>query len=122
MNEFLLTQEEIAALRSIGRKFYGASKARGWHDKPREIGTRIALAHSELSEALEGFRKDKMDDHLPNRKNAEVEIGDCIIRLFDTAETEGFDLASAIAEKHEYNLTREDHSLEARAKEGGKSF
>jgi len=42
-----------------------------------------ALIHSEASEALEGLRKDMMDDHLPHRKMAEVELADAAIRLLD---------------------------------------
>lgn len=45
----------------------------------------LALVHSELSEALEGERKSKMDDHLPTRKMAEVEMADTMIRLLDCA-------------------------------------
>ena len=37
---------------------HGLAKEAGWHDKPREVGTMLALVHSEVSEALEGFRKD----------------------------------------------------------------
>src|SRR5579885_1179488 len=35
-----------------------------------------------LSRALEGHRKDKMDDHLPHRKMFEVELADACIRIF----------------------------------------
>lgn len=45
----------------------------------------LALVHSELSEALEGERKSKMDDHLPHRPMAEVEMADTMIRLLDCA-------------------------------------
>ncbi len=47
--------------------------------------TLLALVISELSEALEGERKDLMDDKLPHRKMAEVEMADAKIRLLDFA-------------------------------------
>lgn len=94
----------------------------GWHDTPREVGTMLALIHSEISEAMEGFRKDLNDDHLPHRKMAEVELADAVIRIFDLAGREGFNIGAAIAEKLAYNATREDHKPENRAKKGGKKF
>jgi hypothetical protein len=121
-NEFELTAEEIFALRSIQKKLHGQAKAMGWHNKPREVGTMLALCHSELSEALEGARKDLMDDHLTHRKMFEVELGDTIIRILDLAEREGADIAGAVAEKHAYNGHREDHKLENREASGGKKF
>lgn len=58
------------AINSMVQMCYTRSKGAGWHDKPREVGTMLALVHSEVSEALEGFRKGLMDDHLPSRKMA----------------------------------------------------
>lgn len=101
---------------------YGLSREAGWHDKPREVGTMLALIHSEVSEALEGFRKDLNDDHLPNRKMAEVELADAVIRIFDLAGSQGFDLGAALVEKLKYNTTRADHKLENRKLENGKKF
>lgn len=45
----------------------------------------LALAISEVAECLEGERKDLMDDKLPHRKMAEVEMADAKIRLLDFA-------------------------------------
>ncbi len=101
---------------------YNRAKQAGWHDNPREDGTMIALIHSEISEAMEGLRKDLMDDHLPHRKMAEVELADAIIRICDFAGAKGYDLGGAIMEKLEYNLNRADHKKENRYKEGGKKF
>lgn len=45
----------------------------------------LALAVSEVSECLEGERKNLMDDKLPHRRMAEVEMADTYIRLLDFA-------------------------------------
>lgn len=47
------------------------------------LGERCMLVTSELSECLEAERKNLMDDHLPHRKGAEVEMADTVIRLLD---------------------------------------
>lgn len=83
---------------------------------------KLDLCHSELSEALEGVRKNKMDDHLPHRKSVEVELADAVIRIADLAGALGLDLGGAIAEKMAYNAQRADHKAAARAAEGGKAF
>lgn len=88
----------------------------------RNKGELIALMHSELSEMLEGERKDLMDDKLPHRKMAEVEAVDVLIRVFDYAAAYGFDLQGAFDEKMAFNATREDHKHEARQIAGGKQF
>lgn len=88
----------------------------------RNKGELIALMHSELSEALEGERKDLMDDKLPHRKMAEVELVDTLIRIFDYAGGFGYDLQGAFNEKMAFNATRQDHTHEARKLAGGKQF
>lgn len=86
------------------------------------INEKISLIHSEVSEALEGVRKDKMDDHLPHRKSVEVELADAVIRIFDMAGGLSLDVAGAIAEKLAYNAQRADHKVEHRKADGGEAF
>lgn len=99
-----------------------------WQDlhtgKPieRNKGELIALMHSELSEALEGVRKDIPDDKLPEFPMEHVELVDLLIRAFDYAGAYGIDLDKIYAAKMAYNAVREDHKHEARTRDGGKKF
>lgn len=86
------------------------------------VAQKLCLIHSEVSEAMEGHRKDLQDDKLPHRKMIEVELADAVIRIADLAGALGLDLGGAIAEKLAYNSTRLDHKPEARAAAGGKSY
>ena len=86
------------------------------------VPVKLSLIHSEISEGLEGYRKDQNDDHLPHRKMLEVELADAVIRIFDLAGALKYDLGSAIQEKLAYNSQRADHKLENRRAAGGKKI
>lgn len=108
---------------------HGASVGAGWwqhlttgDDLDRNVPEMLMLIVSEVSEAMEGYRKDAQDDKLPHRKMIEVELADTMIRIFDLATAMGLDLEVAIYEKLAYNLRREDHKPENRAKAGGKKL
>lgn len=88
----------------------------------RNVGELLCLIHSEISEAMEGHRKNLMDDKLPHRKMLEVELADAVIRIFDLAGGFSLDVGGAIAEKLAYNANREDHKLENRKQENGKKY
>ena len=87
--------------------------------KQRNVGELLMLAVSELAEAMEGHRKNLMDDKLPHRKMFEVELADCLIRLLDMAAGLGVDLGNAYVEKMAFNAQRPDHKVENRKKPNG---
>jgi NTP pyrophosphatase (non-canonical NTP hydrolase) len=115
------------SLNEFAKECHGANH-KWWHDLytgeklQRNKGELLALIHSEISEVLEGVRKNMQDEKLPHRKAEEVEMVDALIRIFDYAGAYGLDLDGAYAEKMAYNAKRVDHSPEHRRTENGKKF
>lgn len=129
VNNGLAQASILTASRVLTDYSHGCAFANGWwHDsatgeiKQRNTGELLMLMVSELAEAMEGDRKDKMDEHLPHRKSIEVELADTVIRIFDFAGEKGLDIGGAIFEKLAYNNNRADHKPENRVKEGGKKY
>lgn len=88
----------------------------------RNKGELLMLIVSEIAEAMEGERKNLMDDKIPSRRMAEVELADALIRIFDYAAAFGYDLEGAYQEKRAYNKIRADHKAEARLAANGKKW
>jgi len=116
-------------LATLSLMCHSASVSCNWWHAPdtitpleRNFGELVALIHSEVSEAMEGGRKDKQDEHLPRYKSVEVELADALIRIFDLAYAANLNLGGGCMAKWEYNLLREDHKLDKRQEEGGKQF
>lgn len=119
------------AINGSVRICHEVSKAAGWwtakdgtplQDNPLIFSNKLMLIVSEAAEVMEGDRKNTMDSHLPHRKTVEVELADLLIRVLDLAGAYDMDLGGAVIEKMEYNLSRADHTTEARAATNGKRY
>lgn len=98
----------VWAFTTLQRKVHKNAKEKGFWEADRNVGEAIALMHSELSEALEGYRSGNPEsDKIPGYTSAEEELADVIIRICDFAEGLELDVAGAVVEKHLYNCARE---------------
>ena len=86
---------------------HGNAAAHGFHEGEYNPAEKIALMHSELSEALDAIRKNiQKSDHVPEFTGEEEEMADAIIRIVEYSRHRSLRLAEAIIAKHNYNTTR----------------
>ncbi len=114
----------MPTLNEVARQAWQDAHDAGWHDdrpdKPAATHVeRIALIHSEVSEALEAWRRSKGRcwfevDGKPEGIGSE--LADVIIRTAELAEWLGIDLDGITEAKMAYNRHRRDTP----ARDGGK--
>lgn len=77
---------------------------KGFYDAPINFGERMALIHSEVSEALEAHRCSSNTDELTDQVKSE--LADIIIRVLDVCGYYKVNIADAILSKHQTNIGR----------------
>ena len=102
-----MPQPTIEQIRERIADIHGRNIAAGWWTDPttgeslkgkRPALELLALVHSEVSEGLEGLRKNLPDDKLPERPMIEVELADAEIRTYDLMG--GFNLEPVVNPLH----------------------
>lgn len=82
------------------------AESKGWNAQPRSEGEWAALAHSEISEAFEEFRKGHGPNDRGKPEGMAMEYADCLIRILHWFSFHGISPSEMIYLKMRYNETR----------------
>jgi len=120
-------EDRKGVLQDMTHEIAACNEAHGWNTIERTFGDDVALLHSEVSEALEAWRRWEVKDatkrlhsrwdrflrycfgrELPSHKPEGIgsELADVLIRLLDTCDRYGVDLAWEFERKVQYNWSR----------------
>lgn len=90
---------------------------------PKTVEANLMIIVNQISRAMESHRKRMAPDQaLPHRSGYEVGLAAALLLIHDLGYALGLDVDGAVEEKRAYNASREDHKIENRKAEGGKTY
>lgn len=104
-------------IRKMQKEIHQNAREKGWWpegtDDVNNIPEKLALIHSEISEALEEYRNHKIEcgiymncETTMKPEGFGIELADAVIRIFDLAEYLDIDMQECIEVKMDYNKGR----------------
>jgi len=98
-------------IKQLVTESHSTAKSKGWWDEKINIGEKVALMHSELSEALEEYRSHGEKKVYQRKSDGKpegfiFELADTVIRIADLCGELDLNLEKALKTKMQFNKTR----------------
>lgn len=111
MGEGTISINTSLTISTLISESHQTSKDKGWWDQEINVGEKLALIHSEVSEALEEYRshgeqKQYLRESDGKPEGFVFELADTVIRIADLCGELELDLEKALLTKMEFNHTR----------------
>lgn len=99
---------DLRNIESLVEAAHQNSIAKGFWKANSDVGNKLMLINTELSEFFEKYRSDDFspDEHCPEFTNQAIELADACIRIFDLVGRLEIPLGQAIEAKMNFNKTR----------------
>jgi len=105
------TNKSLITIPTLISESHQTAKDKGWWNQELNVGEKLALIHSEISEALEEYRSHGEQKQYTRESDGKpegfiFELADTVIRIADLCGELDLDLEEALILKMKFNQTR----------------